>query len=283
MSTKHIGSFDPKLHSGAQRGQLPDGYGIVPPHQQRRPQAQSQIQPPAKNEGKGIISDFLDTLAWIISEIHDLIFECFVSGEKKETEEDHARVGMIPIILDRWFPKYPKLGQHLEAEELIKDLNALPAPIFRAIDYAFFDKHPSNVSVEDFVNNFVMKVHPAREIKDELVIESLRGLPQEEFTQAYTEFFAQKHDPGRLSIDIFVKGHVMKQKFGNRLHAGHLIEDLMGLPRNILKEVYTSFFQGQPRVPNLDELSVDEFVNGYIVMQRGALTSLEVALRLQTH
>ena len=280
MSVK---SFNPSL----QRGQVPGGYGIVPPHQQgrppvNRPPAQQQIQPPAKKEGKGIIGDFFDTVAWMISGLHDLIFSCFVN-EKSETEEDQARGGMIPIVLDRWFSKYPKLGKHLEAADLIADLNALPEAVFHAINNAFFDGRPANVTVEVFVNDFVMKVDPAREIKDERVIESLKKLSPEDFAAACEAFFAEKENPGPLSCEAFVRGHVMKQRFGNRLHAGHLTEDLMGLPSNILKEVYTSFFQGMPHPPDLDELSVGAFVNGHIVMQRGAMARLEVALKLQIH
>jgi len=275
-----VRGFDPSLQ---QRGQVPGGYGIVPPPQGgRRPKPQPQVQPPAKKEGKGIIGDFFDTIAWMISGLHDLIFSCFVS-EKSETEEDQARGGMIPIVLDRWFSKYPKLGKHLEAVALIEDLKALPEAVFHAIDDAFFDGKPSNATVEVFVNDFVMKVDPAREIKDGRVIESLNKLSGKEFAAACEAFFAGKDDPGPLSVEAFVRCHVMKQKFGNRLHAGHLIEDLMGLPRNILKEVYTSFFQGMPHPPDLDELSVDAFVNGYIVMNPGAMARLEVALRLQTH
>eukprot|EP01066_Platyproteum_vivax_P004558 Platyproteum_vivax@DN15920_c0_g1_i1.p1 len=277
-----VSGFDPSLQS--QRGQVPGGYGFVPPSKQRRipPKPQPQVQPPAKKEGKGIIGYFFDTVAWMISWLHDLIFSCFVN-EKNETEEDQARGWMIPIVLDRWFLKYPKLGKHLEAAELIKDLNALPEAVFHAINYAFFNGTLLKVSVEDFVNSFVMMVDTAIEIKDGSVIESLNKLSQEEFAKVRVAFFAEKDDPGPLSVEAFVRGHVMKQKFGNRLHAGHLTEDLMGLPRNILKEVYTSFFQGKHHPLDLDELSVGAFVNGYIVRQRGAMAQLEVALRLQTH
>ena len=125
-----------------------------------------------------------------------------------------------------------------------------------------------------------MKVDPAREIKDERVIESLRKLSPNGFSQVLDEYFKEKQNPDPISVDAFVKGYVMKQKFGSRLHAGHLKEDLMVLPGNILKEVYTSFFQGAPQMPNLDMLTVDAFVNGHIVMQRGAMARLEVALRL---
>ncbi|MCB1080950.1 MAG: hypothetical protein KDK69_03930 [Chlamydiia bacterium] len=298
MASSGIGSYDPDLlrQSQANARRQTGGYSITPPEHQARAGAvpngvgavrdRVEHRPPRRpelqrNEELGLFGRIFATIAWLIDGIYNLIFSCF-SQEAEQTEDEIARGGMIPTILDSWFPVYPRLGKHIHAPYLIEDLNALPEAVSTAIIYAFFEgRPPTGESVEGFVNNFVMKVEDPREIKDQHVIDSLKKLSLEEFNLVKQEFF-QGNVPDPLSVEQFVKGHIITKRFGDRRHAGHLIEDLQALPNNILVDIYTLFFQGVPGAPeNLQELGVEEFVNGHVIMRPGALARLKTALLLQ--
>ena len=240
-----------------------------------------------EKESSGFLTKLWENVQWMISEIHDLVFSCFgeeveIKEDKQEEIREQVRDEWIPVILDKWFSPSLKLGNHIKPKPLIKDLQKLPDPIFKALVYGFSaELLDDDMTEEDFVNKIVMRKESG-DVQESLVLERLKKLSPEEVTELCNAFFEsqEQKNPGPITVEVFVNQYVMKLKLG--LHAGHLIEDLQVLPPETCQAIIQSFFQGIEAPPNYYNLSVDVFVKEHIVGKAGALSRLKAVLTFQS-